>query len=507
MAFNVNFYTFSKKERSTAQPTGSGTVYSCTANEPLDLLAPVIKLNIALNTSSRPTVYNYAYIGHFSRYYFVTGWEIRDGLWWASLRVDALASWKTGIGSSSLYVYRSSYEFNGRITDTAYPQMVTPTRAVYQFPKVWTVDGANYAGTASGTYTILAGIINKNGTKYYAFSPAQWTRFYTALFSDDFYEDVLGVFGATEYPEAKVAINPLQYIASAIIVPMDLATFPDTAQDYKITYHQTLLRVPVANVNVPRTNTGDNIACELPDGNILKWTYSVYVSPGIAHPQASSRGAWMNYSPNTELEFFWPPLGNIPIDPSIVAGANSVKATVTMDIRASTCMLELTAEYLTYSISLYRGECPIGVPIQLTNVLVTGTNTANQGLLGTATWLQNNLGTLGESLAMAGGKLPIIGGIFSNGIQSAIHGNIPRMTSKGAYGSLANMGGQPNLYCTYWSLADDDNAGKGRPLCAVRQISNIPGFITAEADELSLSCTDPEMTEIRAAISGGFFYE
>lgn len=506
MAFNVNFYTFSKKERSTAQPTGSGTVYSCTANEPLDLLAPVIKLNISLNTSSRPTVYNYAYIGHFSRYYFVTGWEIRDGLWWASLRVDALASWKTGIGSSSLYVYRSSHEFNGRITDTAYPQMVTPTRTVYPFPKVWTTGGANYAGTAAGAYCILAGIISKSGTKFYVFEPSQWAEFYTALFSDNFYEDVLGQYGATEYPEAKVAINPLQYIASAIVVPLDIATFPDTPQDYKIWYHQTVTRIPVGNVMVPRTS-GNNIAGELVDGLVLSWSYSVYVSPGIVHPQASTRGAWLNYSPNTEIEFFWPPLGTIPLDPSVIAGANSVKATVTVDCRAGTCMLELTAEYLTYKVSLYRGECPLGVPIQLTNVLVTGTNTANQGLLGTATWLQNNLGTLGESMAMAGSKLPIIGGIFSNGIQSAIHGNIPRMTSKGAYGSLSNMTGQPGLYVTFWSLADDDNAGKGRPLCAVRQISNIPGFITAEADELSLGCTDPEMSEIRAAISGGFFYE
>ena len=507
MAFNVSFWTFSKKERSTAQPSGQGSVYSCNANEPLDLLAPVISLKLALNTASPPTVYNYARIANFSRYYWVTGWEIRDGLWWASLRVDVLASWKSQIGSSSLYVYRSSYAFNGKIPDSAYPQMTDPTRTIYAYPKVWTVDGANYAGTASGTYTIVAGIISTAGTKYYAFSPAQWTRFYAALFSSNFYEDVLSFYGATEYPEAKVAVNPLQYISSAMIVPMDLATFPDTPQDYKITYHQTLLRVPVANVYVPRTNTGDNIACELPDGAIMKWSYSVYVDPGTIHPQAATRGEWLNYGPNTEFEFFWPPLGNIPLEASVIANANAIKATVTMDIRAGTAMLELTAEYLTYKFVLYRGECPIGVPIQLTNVLTTGTNTAGQGALNAASWLQSNLGVLGESVAQAAGYIPVVGGIWTNGIRSAVHGNVPRLSSKGSYGNLANMGGQPNLYVTHWNLAPEDNAGKGRPLCDIRQISAVPGFITAEADELSISCTDPELSEIRQAVSTGFFYE
>ena len=178
-----------------------------------------------------------------------------------------------------------------------------------------------------------------------------------------------------------------------------------------------------------------------------------------------------------------------------------------MDIRAGTAMLELTAEYLTYSYVLYRGECQIGVPIQLTNVLTPGSNTAYQGMLQGASWLQSNLGIAGESIALAAGSIPVIGGIWSNGIRSAIHGNVPQMSSKGNFGNLANMGGQPRLYVTHWNLAPEDNAGKGRPLCDVRQISAVPGFITAEADELSISCTDPELSEIRQAVSTGFFYE
>ena len=45
MAFTVNFYTFSKRERSTAVPAGAGRAVSCTADEPLNLLAPEISLD------------------------------------------------------------------------------------------------------------------------------------------------------------------------------------------------------------------------------------------------------------------------------------------------------------------------------------------------------------------------------------------------------------------------------------------------------------------------------
>lgn len=508
MAFDVNFWTFSKKERSTAQPSGTGTVYSCTANEPLDLLAPVISLKLALNTSSPPTVYNYARIAAFSRYYWVTGWEIRDGLWWASLRVDVLASWKSQIGSSSLYIYRSSYEFNSRLTDTVYPTLTQPTKTDQALPKVWTVGGANQAGSSAGTYTIIAGIISTSGTKYYAFTPAQWARFYAALFSNNFYNDVLGQFGATEYPEAKVAVNPLQYIASCMIVPLDVAQFPDTDTPYKIPFHQTLLRVPVGNVYVPSTNTGDNICCELADGATSVWSYSVAFS-GEIHPQAASRGGWLDYSPYTQYEVFYPPIGTFPLESSLIAEASSVSFAIRLDYRAGVGMLDITAHHnqMLHHYNLYRGEFSIGVPIQLTNVQVTGTSAANQEDYNLGAGLFGGGGAIASNLNQLMGMIPIIGGIYKNGVQSAIAGATPRVSAKGSFGSLANMGGSPQLVVTCWLLANEDNAGKGRPLCDTRQISAVPGFITAEADELSISCTDPELSEIRQAVSTGFFYE
>lgn len=511
MAFNVNFWTFSKKEKSTAQPTGQGTVYSCTANEPLDLLAPVISLKLALNTASPPTVYNYARIANFNRYYWVTGWEIRDGLWRASLRVDVLASWKTEIGSNSLYVYRSSHDYDLRIPDTSYPQRIRPRKLTIDLPKMFTVGGENAAGASSGSYMILAGIISDTGTHFYAFTQDQWEEFYAALFSNQYYTDVLGVYGATEYPEAKVAINPLQYISSAVIVPMGMSSFINTTSvPYTIPYNQNVGRVPVGNVKVPSADPGHTIAKRLPEGVMAAWTHTVLVTSDFLHPQADPRGDWLNYSPYTEYSVFYPPIGEIPLEPSVIAEADSLNFTVRVDFRAGMAMLDITAEYdgpPAKSYQMFRGEFAIGVPMQLTNVQVTGANSAYEGVMQGATWLQSNLGTMGESIALAASKVPVVGSIWGNGIQSAIHGATPHLSVKGRYGSTANMGGQPRLVITQWYIVDEDNPGRGRPLCAIRQISNIPGFITGEADELSIGCTEQELSEIRQSVSAGFFYE
>lgn len=502
MAFNVNFWTFSKKERSTAQPTGTGTVYSCTANEPLDLLAPVISLKLALNTSSPPTVYNYARIANFSRYYWVTGWEIRDGLWWASLRVDALASWKSQIGSSSVYVYRSSFSYSLRLTDSMYPQLVTPRRLTVSLPKCWTVGGANDPGDLKNSCTIVAGIVSGNSTKYYAFAPAQWRIFYTALFSQAYYNAVLGEFGATEYPEAKVAINPLQYITSALLIPWGIG-----ASRFQIDYVSAVNSIMVGNVSVtgsPTAFTAYSLTDEISD----PWTWYVQIGSDFWHPQADARGDWLNYSPFTEYLLFFPPVGEIPLDPAIVAGSEYIRFYMYTDFKSGTGMLEVIADYGSSKTRiLTRVEFSLGSSIQLSNVLTPGVNAANQAWYDMASDMTGALGGMGSAFNQLKKIVPVAGSMWENGIQSAIHGSTPHLSTSGKFGSLASMGGSPRIDVTQWYLAGDDLNDKGRPLCEIRQISAIPGYITGDPDSLAIACTDPELSDIRNSVASGFYYE
>lgn len=511
MSFSVTFYTFSKKSNSTARPSGSGTSYNCTGKLPISLTAPRLQFRIADGASDNPTAWNYAYVPAFSRYYFVTEWTNAGPIWEASLRVDTLASWKTDIGAASMYVYRSSYRFNRRVGDSAYPQKVVPNQTVYTLPKPWTVGGTNAAGDIFTTAHIIAGIISGNGTKYYAFTPANWTAFFNGLFSNAYYNAVLSTFGATEYPEAKTVVDPLQYIASAVYVPLGVGS-----GNYQIPYSQQVDRIKVGTVTVgstvPASFTAYEVYTTMPD---VPWTYTITGANGEApalapHPQAAVRGDWLNFSPYTDIELFYPPLGVIQLDPDVVSNVEQLVFRVYMDYKAAQGMLEVVGKKTSFpqhERQLFRGQFSIGASILLNNVLTPGSSASSRASYSAASRIFGNGDGFAGAMYNLVSKIPVVGGMFENGVSSYVHGQVPHLSTNGSNGTVVDMGGTPQIVVNHWVLADEDNASKGRPLCEVCQISTVPGFITACPDDLSLSCTAAELQEIKSAINTGFFYE
>ena len=503
MAFNVQFYTFSKRSKSTATPTGSGQTYSCLANEPLDLLEPVIRLELAYTSSTPPTVYNYARIQNFGRWYWILGWTMVDGLWEARLRVDPLASHKAGIGANSCYVFRSSSSYDLRVIDTMYPTVDRARKLQISIPKIWTVGGANAAGQAADTGVYILGIVGQTGTRYYAFQPAYLQAYLTYIFSDAFYNQVLGVFGAQEYPEAKVAVNPMQFITSAYYVPIGLI---DSGY-WGIRHTGMVQRIPTGPVLVPplTQETSNQQAYVLSDNATSFSVFDIDTTTGdFQHPQADERGDWLNLSPYTSYRLFYPPFGLIELDPAEVSSHDNLRIRVTLDARCCQVMLEVQVYDTTANIrTIYRATASFGVQIPISNVIQPGTGTlqplltAGAGILsGAASMAAGNIG--GGLLAMANGVMGAAG--------QAVQGQIPHLSTMGGPGSTAAMDGTPKLYVTQWYMANDDLAGRGRPLMAVRQLSTIPGYIQADSDELSLSCTETELQEIKAAVAGGFYY-
>lgn len=505
MAFTVNFYTFSKREKSTAQPTGAGKAISCTANEPMDLLAPEISLDWR-GESGLPTVYNYAYISNFSRYYHVTGWTHRDGLWWASLRVDALASWKSSIGSQNIYVFRSSYEKNGNLVDTIYPTEARRHTVDIPLPKPWTIGGANAAGDTENSGYFVLGIIGSNGTTYHALSVAQMTNLMEYMFSDDYYEDVLGAFGATEYPEAKVAINPMQYITSAKFFPGSVSV----AGTWGLKYIDITIGMDIGPVSVgisnPQVSSYRLSTGSAPASNTIS-RYDITLTDAVRHPQAAVRGGWLNFTPYTSFEIFYPPFGLLTLDPADVSSATHLVIQLSIDPRTLIATLEV--ESYTTALDhriLLKVEAPVGVDVPLSNIIQPGTSVIQilSSVLGGATSMIGSAASK-DPTAIAGAAGAGVGAVF-NGIGSAVYGQIPHLSTLGSGGNTAPLSGVPKLYITHWYLVDDDNDGRGRPLMAKRTISNIPGYITADPDEVAISCTEDELSEIRAAIREGFYY-
>lgn len=117
MAFDVILYkTASDRNRLTKTLTDAKT-YSCILKEQADVLAPSIRIS----TSDNLSAYNYAYISHYGRYYYITKLETTpNGYWVATMEGDPLMSWATQIKACPGTITRSEDIFDAYLNDSEY---------------------------------------------------------------------------------------------------------------------------------------------------------------------------------------------------------------------------------------------------------------------------------------------------------------------------------------------------------------------------------------------------
>lgn len=498
--FDVTLYTFAKRQRSTAIPSGTGTTVSCQAKDPLDILNPTIRLQfLPAGAAANPQAYNYARINALERWYHIRTWRNIGPLWEADLQVDALASWRLTLGAQSIYVYRSAYSYDNRIPDNLYPTRSQTRILNIALPKPWTVGGPSASGAAADSGIYIAGIISTNGTTYYAFTPVVWSLFMFELHRDTYYEAVLTTFGAVEYPEAKVAVNPMQYISTVKWCPVGYGA----SGSWIVHTGTAVTRIPVGVASVTLSGQGTYQAWMLPDETVSSIEDIDTETSDFEHPQASDRGDWLNYAPYTSYELFYPPFGLIELDPVMIHKYRYLRVSLSLDTHTCTCKLDVYVHDNNTRRVIYRAIGSFGVDVPVSSIVKPGTSPLSlvRSALGVAGGIVS--AGLGNPI---GGASQIIGGI-SGAIGSAVAGQIPHLSAMGGPGSTASLDGAPRLYVTQWYMANDDLADRGRPLCSVRQISAIPGYILGDPDSLSIACTTQEMDEIRQAVAGGFYYE
>lgn len=504
MAFNVIFYTFGKKEQSTAVPSSGGKTVSCHANNTLDILAPEIVLDWR-QESGLPTVYNYVRISDFGRYYWVTGWKNDGGIWSASLKVDVLASWKSQIGNNTCFIYRSSNSWDGQIVDTLYPTTTDIREQESSFSNPFV--GGGLFNSAVG-YDHVLGIIGKNGScvKYRVFTWPQLIQLFNYLMSDGYYVDVLGVFGSND-ASAKVALNPLQYITSIRAYPFDLHSSDVALEtDYYVGLAQMDSSAGLGVFSCYRRldpNTGL-------ETSLYRRSTKINLEQALrGHPQ-QSRGVWVN-AVHGSYTLSCPPFGVIKLDPVQVADSLSISLVMTCDLTTGQGSLLITYNKassdtppLTPNSQPVLITAPVGVDVPINQVTATGYG-AHQAAEMLPGLLTIAAGIAAENPVMVAGG---VASVAANAIGGATESRIPQTNKINSQGTLIGYQINSSIHAEYEMLSDDDLAGHGRPLCQARQISTIPGFITADAHELIVpGATESELTEIRTAVSAGFFYE
>lgn len=460
---NITFYSFSKKENSTAVPTATGTVLTCLIKSPSSVLNPVIELK------TNPTGYNYCYIGDFSRYYFINDIVFDQGIWICYCNVDVLGSWKSTIGSTSMYVLRSAYESDGEILDTLFPTKAETD--ISTVSNLGTSQSFEFRGFDSGYYVIgVQGYdqASTNGVIYYQLSPAN----FVSIISQFYANSGNNAWWGNLESGVRNALNKLSdYIISCRWYPVGF-----TVDDNNSAGYQVYLGSWPTSVYAPRV-TGSP-------------TYRQHFTSIPWHPQLSY-GNYVRSYPYSRYVLVHPLTGPITIDNERMKKYGGFEINVTPDFTNATARFEIMFQTST-------------TPSTWESFYVTYVHFGNDvNLSGNDVNVQGLIAAVGTTVASAitGNALGI-----ARGVASAINIATPAPGHSSSAGGISSLH-DPVLNCYFKIISDRDITNKGLPLCKVRQPSNIPGYILPDDPHVSIAGTDDERRKIDALLNGGFYYE
>ena len=472
---NVVFYSFTKRPNSTKQPNPStGKNITCQLKEETSFLNPVLLISKDIVSGAfSPSLYNYVNIPYWQRYYYITDWNYQNGIWECSLAVDVMASFKSEIGNTSTYIVRSATEFDGDIIDTFYP---ATTQTAISRQQIWS--DIYQTSVFDGCYII--GVINNSmwrfgAVTYYVLDNSQLSTLLSYLFSSNIYSNSnISEIGEGLY---KSMFNPFQYIVSCMWFPYSPVKKTDST----------------VNITVGYWDSG--VQGKLATTLIKEYGFKTGV-PIAQHPQASSRGDYLNHAPYTTLTAYFPPFGEIPVDTSFLQYGNNNYLNGLIHVDFITGIADATfaitdgygdkADVYKY---FTQRQAQIGVPIQLAQVMSDYISSISSGISAVASGFTGN-----------------IAGVFSN-IGNAIKESMPKVSSLGTNGSLLEVTEPALLVAEYRRLVDENRIEYGRPLCKIKKISTLSGFVQCGEDDNPFSATKTESEEINRNMKTGFFYE
>lgn len=484
---NVYLFGYQKKKNSTKQPVlTSGTKFSnVQLKDETSVLNPVLIFNpnsTGMPNPFTPNYFTYAYIAEFARYYFVSDWQYINGLWQCYLYEDVLATYKTAIGATSAYVLRSASNSDGNICDILYP---------CKSGLSYNNDFFSMSLSATGLYVV--GIISNSSyatdgaVTYYMMTASELGQLKSFLLSDAFMS-LAGLNNFSDIPNdfIKSYFNPFEYIVSCRFFPIDYTT-------------ATTQATAVSSIEIGWW-TMTLSTKRMPSGYYID-IQSNTVTAG-SHPQAATRGAYLNHAPYTERVMIHPMLGTVPLDSNKIDAGDSITVATRVDFT--------TGEALTYvgdatkNITLYTQAYMLAVNVQLAqisqdmfsmarSVVNTGISMATGGLISS-----------GEATVM--NPIGMIGGLIS-GVFNTIEASQPILSSSGTNGNRSVYHVPVYLQAWYKNIVNEDNTDRGRPLCQVKTLNTLSGYILCCEAHADFSCFSSEREDIERYLNTGFFYE
>ena len=144
---NIQLCSNTSEKNKINKAITNGITLSGSLKNESNIVNPSITINI-----DNPTIYNYAYIPDFNRYYFITNYiSLRTGIWQINLKSDVLMSFKDSILSSEVLINKT--ETNGKTNYLSGSNWVNNCKTktdILTFPNGLIDDGKYILITAGG---------------------------------------------------------------------------------------------------------------------------------------------------------------------------------------------------------------------------------------------------------------------------------------------------------------------------------------------------------------------
>ena len=367
----------------------------------------------------------------------------------------------------------------------------------------------------------------------------------------------------------KQLINPMQYIESIKLVPFK----PNVVQDNGADKLLSKVPIGLNELDIPLSVTIKGTTVSIPGFRVLQRTSSyadlrpqqVFSNTGwisyhecrtkcYLHPQYDDRGKWVLGQPYSKYIIEVDPWGLIEVPGQSVLEAykrtdlqgnpffNIIYETW-FDASTGACKLQISTEMESgASIPFYIDTAKISIDVpchqsiqdvvgfKKTLMELAGAKVNYQTSIASAIGQVATFGLGSQATATAGAKVGattgIIGGITKAasaatdwavqepvGIQTLQALNYPTISGSGSTGDTymvqARDFASPRVHA-YWTIICDDNIpDHGRPLCKIKRLDTLSGFIQCESAHMPTSSgmTVEEAQQIVAFLNGGFYYE
>ena len=448
----------------------------------------MVSPSVIMDFGQTAPTYNYAYITEFGRYYWVNEiTSIGGGLWRVDMSCDVLASFKSAIGSASKYILRCASESDGDVVDMKYP-----TKAGYTYNGSQISAGMTQA-FPYGSYVVGVvspgeqnGGVNVNtfgSVQVFVLNLDEMQEVKNALAPSTYYSGI----SDTDLKNLAISIvNPAQYIAWVKYYPFTLTKLPNDTT--RITGMMHLGSLPALG------------PYELLTESYFKYENTLRMH---AHPSAATRGNYLSSEPFTQRYLAWFPMGIIHLPNSARYDVNDTTLTYAnkLIIEYYVDIMSGTVDFIVRNSTqkmIYRTAFPVGVDVPVAQVVSSNPMKVISGAIGLIS---------SGFQAMAGNAVGAVGS-GASAIADFLTAGVGEVQAYKPGAGIITTEPVLQLIEQYANIVDDDNLEFGRPLCKVRSISLLSGYIQcAEGDIYAVGATAGELDEISGYLTGGFYYE